>query len=165
MLSVLTLSDIAAVIRRAHEEGAHVALVQTHDARTANVLDRLLANGVETKALEVVTLGEGLPGTPYKATLPVAVQHLVEARDARLVVFADLVDGWGNEAFGVLYAGQPVASVKDVTDSLADGDALDVRHGELWIESPAGSGVWSFAGVVLHDVAVELRKHGVLVAG
>ena len=165
MNSTLNLSDIAAVIRRAHEEDAHVAVVQSTSARDAHLIDRLGTHGVEVRALEVVTLGGALPGTHYKATLAVTVQHLVQARDARLVVFATLVDGWANEAFGVLYAGQPVASVKDVTDAVADGDALDVRHGELWIESPAGSGSWARAGVVLHDVAAELRKHGVLVAG
>lgn len=165
MNSTLSTTDLAAVIRRAHEEGAHVGVILGSAGDEGLVLGALARNGVETKALEVLVVGHPIPGTNMKARIPTATQHLVEAKDARLVVFATVLPGWGDEACGVLYAGQPVASVKDVTDAIEDGDGLDVRHGELWIESPAGSGQWHGAGAVLHDVARELRKHGVLVAG
>lgn len=168
MHSTYAISDIAQVIRRAHDEGAHVGLILgDRKAENEGIRTQLARQGVETRALETIILDYALPDVtpPTKASLSTATQHLVQAKDARLVVL--ILQTTGNSAYAcsVLYAGQPVASVKDVTDAVADGDALDVRHGELWIESPAGSGSWSFAGVVLHDVAVELRKHGVLVAG
>lgn len=159
MHSYLAGSDVAATVRLAQEEGQAVGLITGIGTDTIATGD-IARGGVEIEALAKVSLGDVLPDGRRRSTLANAVEYLV-GEGCRLVVVALQPSGWGEVAYAIAYAGEPVATVDDVSAAQAAGDALDVRHGELWIESPTGSMNWHYVGVILQTVAVALRKAGV----
>jgi hypothetical protein len=155
----LTTKDVLDHARRTLADGKRVAIACL--SMRGDVRDEILReHGIDPKALTIAQ--------------PTLVRHqwesggeLVERlvlEGAQLVYVLSASTQWGDAVWTLAYAGEPLASVADVDDALAAGDALDVRAGELWIESPPASGQWFRIGQVLDSVAAALRARGVAVA-
>lgn len=157
-MSYLTTLDVLKHLARAQADGIRCAVAVTSNLGTLRA-DALRGAGVEPEALTL----EQPTQFPRRESTGALVERLVLAGHG-LVYVLSASTAWGECVWTLGYAGEPVAAVSDVDEALAAGDGIDVRAGELWIESPAGSGLWSFAGVILDSVADAMRRKGLAVA-
>jgi len=162
-MSYLKTEDVLAHVRRAQSEGRRCAIACVslrgtvgHEALRRADIDP------ETLTVEQPALVRPNVGPQRWETTGELVERLV-VQGADLVYLLSASTEWGNAVWTLCYAGEPLASVSDVEDALADG-TIDVRAGELWVEAPAGSGLWSFVGVILDSVADHMRRRGLAVS-
>lgn len=159
-MSYLTDKDVFDHIRRAQADGIRCGIAALAHRGGLNP-SRLRAHGIE---VGTVVIAEPLIVKHAWEKAGDVVERLVMHEGCTLVYLLTNCTAWGDEHWTLAYAGEPVATVTDVDTTLDAGDTLDVKDGELWIESPAGSGVWHVAGVILSSVAEHLRRRGVPVA-
>lgn len=157
-MSYLTTLDVLKHLARAQVDGIRCAVAVTSNLGALRP-EVLRSAGVEPEALTL----EQPRQFPRRESTGALVERLVLAGHG-LVYVLSASTAYGDEVWTLAYAGQPLASVSDVDEALAAGDGIDVRDGELWIESPSGSGLWSFAGVILDSVADAMRRKGLAVA-
>jgi len=145
----LRQSDVFGHIKRAQTAGKRVAvcvLAREHEVEP----DALTLHDVSYELLTILSPG-------YAFSAPRAIELAAQEHDVVYLLTASSSD---ESVWTLVYGGQPIASAADVEFALADG-TVEVRHGELWCESPIGSGLWSFVGVVLESAADALRAAGV----
>lgn len=159
MSGYLTTADVLKHLARAQADGVRCAIACT-SLRGAVSDERLKEAGIEPGTL---TIEQPALVRHSWETTGALVERLVLAGHG-LVYVLSCSTAWGNEVWTLAYAGEPLASVSDVDHALADGDGIDVRDGELWLESPLGSGLWHFTGAVLDSVADHMRRRGLSVA-
>ena len=157
-MSYLTTLDVFKHLATAQADGIRCAVAVLSDLGTMRPAT-LRGADVEPEALTV----EQPRQFPKRESTGALVERLVLDGHG-LVYVLSASTAWGEVVWHLGYAGEPIASVSDVDEALVDGDGIDVRDGELWIESPAGSGLWSFAGVILDSVADAMRRKGLAVA-
>lgn len=157
-MSYLTTLDVLKHLARAQADGIRCAVAVVANLGTLRA-DVLRGAGVEPDALTI----EQTIQVPKRESTGALVERLVLAGHG-LVYVLSASTAWGECVWALAYAGEPLASVSDVDEALADGDGIDVRAGELWLESPAGSGAWVFAGVVTDSLADAMRRKGLAVA-
>lgn len=157
-MSYLKTEDVLAHVRRAQADGKRCAIAVVANLGELGP-DTFRRADVDR---ETVTIEQPALVRHQWETTGALVERLV-LQGADIVYLLSASTAWGNAVWTLVYAGEPLASVQAVEEALADG-SIDVRAGELWVESPTGSGLWSFVGVILDSVADHMRRKGLAVS-